>query len=176
MRNLAVIYLIFFVLGCATDSEGALEDCKAGLTLYPDEVPIDFFIDYESWKYDGYNFNFHSREERLRKVISFDGTYVDTTLNLNEDERKEVWRLMKKINILSYPTQYKPEAIGISSHEPQYNLTLGFNGITKNIQWQTYTSTYSCQEAHQLKIVLITLDSIILGKNEYQSIQVQGGL
>lgn len=179
LKSLLIIIFItsFLVVGCTSGSkEEDLYDCKASLTLYPDKVPTDFFIDYESWQYDVNDFAFDSREGKLRKVISFEGAFIDTTLNLTEDERKEVWRLMKEINILSYPTQYEPESWGSMSHAPNYNLTLGYNGLTKNIKWNKNTETYACDEAHNLKMVMTALDSIITNKKEYQGIGRQRGL
>lgn len=179
MKSLIIIFCIsaFFFLGCSSSSIDVDEEiCKTRLTLYPNEVPNDFILNYESLNYDSDNFSFNSKEGRLRKIISWEGAYVDTSMNFTEDERKEVWKMMKDINILRYPSIYEPAADVGTSHEPKYNLTIGYNGITKNIKWTKNTWANTCEETYKLKMLMLTLDSVIIRKKEYQSIQPQGGL
>ena len=179
LKSLIITFYVsvFLILSCSSSSNDIDEEvCKTELSVYPKEVPADLFINYKSWQYDGDDYAFDSSEGKIRKVISSQGYHVDTSMNLTKDEIKEVWRMMKDINVLGYPSVYEPPASGSMSHSPNYDLTIGYNGLTKNIKWNKNTWGYSCQEAHRLKMLMVTLDSIITNKKEFQSIHRQGRL
>lgn len=167
--NICIILICLY--SCTSSSDNLEEEyCDSQLVIYPNELPNDFYIHYKFDQYYGENYEFDSKERKLKKLMTYEGDYSGAELIFTEGEWNEVWRIMREINILKYPQNYEPHALGTMSHEPNFNLQFGFHGLTKEISWVKNTIMYSCPEADQLNKLMITIDSIIVNKKEYRDL------
>jgi hypothetical protein len=169
---LTICSILFCLCGCTSDSDNLEEEyCNVKLVIYPKEVPSDFYVQYKFDQYYGENYEFDSKDKNVKKLVTFEGDYANAKVTLSESERNEIWRMMREINVLKYPQNYEPHAAGTMSHEPIFNFKFGFHGLTKEISWEKSTTMYSCPEADQLKNLMMTLDSIIVNKEEYRNLK-----
>ncbi|NLC45114.1 MAG: hypothetical protein GX783_12645 [Clostridiales bacterium] len=101
----------------------------------------------------------------------------ETELRFTDEEIQQIYNKMKTINILDYPSDYKPHYSDNPKPdedrtvEPHYTYILDMNidGVTKNIVW--VDSNYSeTTEAKDLRDLFIYIDEVIRNKEEYKKL------
>lgn len=124
---------------------------------------------------NGSSFKYDSQTGSLSKLINpFEDqwVYADTTFYLTNDNRCEIMELFNRIDVFSYPDEYRPEIEFEITPEPAYKINLTIEGKKKTITWTENTET--CEEAaSNLRSVIFHLDSIIYTSSEFKSLPQQ---
>ena len=166
-----IIKLIICVLVCTL-----LIGCSApGSDNNPDEENDDFPNDF------GFVLKYGTGAKNI--INTFDGTFekdlitagtAKTKLNFSDEELKRIYSIMKSINILDYPSDYKPPYTDnpdpgverfVQPYET-YNFYYRVNSESKDINWKD-TNGSDASKAKELRNLFRYIEEIITSKKEY---------
>lgn len=147
-RHLMVLLLlvsVFLLSGCSAVNE------------MPKEMPSDFgFV----IKYGiGAKNELDTFNGRFTKDLITAGT-ATTELKLSQEEMARIYEEMRKMNIMSYPEEFKPGAISLiqSSVAPYqtYYFKVSYSGKIKEIRWQdeNLANTASARDLRNLSVMI----------------------
>lgn len=161
---LILAVFVFMLTGCS--------DNETQNNLMPEEKPSDFY------------FVLNYGVVPTNQIDTLKGTFtkdmvtiapVTTTLILSDEEINEIYTQMRKINILSYPNNFKPESNMFVTPFETYSIKIFFNGIEKSIYWEDENLSKS-KKAVELRNLFKRIEEIIYAKDEYKNLpRAQGG-
>jgi len=163
IMSLLLILIIFSLNGCNKATK--IEDL-------PDTKPKDF------------NFVFNYGINSKNQLDSTKGQYtkdmvsdpsVTTYLILSDEELNFIYSEMKKIKILNYSENFKPEHEIIQTPFITYSMKIIFDGKEKCIYWEDENISET-KEAIQLRELFKNIQEIIINKDEYKKLpEATGG-
>jgi len=100
---------------------------------------------------------------------------ISTSLKLSDEDMDTIYSEIRKINILDYPDNFKPNNNLKQTPYYTYNLKIIVNGIEKNISWADENASES-KEAVQLRKLFKKIEEIIVKKEEFKKLpEAKGG-
>lgn len=152
------LFLIGFSLfGCnSTSTENQL----------PSSIPKDF------------NFVFNYGVNAKNQIDTTKGQYtkdmvtdnsITTDFKLSDEEMNTIYSEMKKINILSYPENFKPKSNTLQTPFDTYLIKIIADGREKNISWKDENVSDS-KDAVQLRELFKKIQEIIINKDEFKKL------
>lgn len=94
---------------------------------------------------------------------------ITTDLKLSDAEMDAIYLEMKKINILGYPENFKPESNGVQTPFPTYSIKIIADGQEKNILWKA-EDVSNAKDAVQLSKLFDKIEEIIINREEYKKL------
>lgn len=163
IMSLSLILLLFSLNGCnSTNKDEQLSD----------RIPKDF------------SFVFNYGVNAKNQLNSLKGQYtkdmitepsVTTDLLLSDEEINIIYSEMRKINILNYSEDFKPESDILQTPFITYSIKIVFDGKEKSIYWED-ENVSETKEAIQLRELFKRIQEIIINKEEYQKLPpAEGG-
>lgn len=161
---LGFVLFIFMLTACSANK---LQNSKL-----PEKKPSDFnFI-------LNYGVNAKNQLDTQKGIYTKDMVTVPsvtTTLKLSDEEMNEIYKVMKNINILSYPDNYSPKSNIWQTPFQTYIIKVIVNGKEKNIYWKDESVSQS-KEAVNLRNLFKRIHEIVSAKEEYKKLpKPQGG-
>lgn len=138
----------------------------------PDEKPKDF----------GFVFNYgvgaknqlDTAKGKFTKDMIVEPSVI-TDLKLTEEEMNNIYSQMKKINILSYPNNFKPRSNMRRMPVHSYTIKIIYGVREKNIEWEDESASDS-SDAVQLRELFKKIEEIIANREEYKKLpKAKGG-
>jgi len=169
IMSLLLILIIFSLNGCNKATK---------VEELPDIRPKDFSFVF-NYGVDSKNQLDSTKGQYTKDMVSDPSVTLD--LILSDEELDFIYSEMKKIKILNYPEEFKPENNLMSKPFVTYSLKIIFNGREKNIHWE-YGNVWGdeivseTKEAIELRELFKTIKEIIINKDEYKKLpQAKGG-
>lgn len=125
-----------------------------------------------------FNFVFSYGVKAKNQVDTINGQYtkdmviepsITTDLQLSDAEMNDIYLEMKKINILSYPENFKEKSVGQLEPFPTYSIKIIADGKEKNILWEAKNISITKDEV-QLRELFDKIENIIINKEEYKKL------
>jgi hypothetical protein len=166
-RKTFLLVFIVFVLMVTACSANKSQNGKL-----PEKKPLDF----------GFVLNYGV--EAKNQLDTEKGTYtldmvtepsVTINLKLSEEEINEIYTLMKKLDILSYPDVFNPKSNTMQTPFSTYSMKIIVDGKKKDIYWKDENVSES-KVAVRLRDLINRIHEIVIGKEEYKKLpQPKGG-
>ena len=139
------VITVFSLYSCKKDIIGIpQEEETTGTvdTVYTGDVPDDFFFSLRFGTYGESSYN--SQSGKLIKTRnSTDPEKFETTLILSEEEMREIYGLIRKININTYPDNYDP----INPPDAEDKLmSIPHETLSLTARYGTIPKTVHCEE------------------------------
>lgn len=100
---------------------------------------------------------------------------ITTDLKLSDEEMGEIYAGMNRINILSYPSNFKPKSNMSRFPHSTYIIKIIADGKEKTIEWKDENASES-KEAVQLRELFKRIQEIIVNKEEFKKLpEAKGG-
>ena len=152
------------------------------LNEMPELLPIDFQIIFtfgveQANQHDGIN----TQDGTVQKDLVLDGLAI-SSIKVNEQNLEEIYNLLKDINVISYPDNYKPpymenppeDTIRYVTPSNVYNVWIKYDGKEYSLYWHD-TNASEIEEANILREALEEIKKIIRSFEEYKDLGEPNG-
>lgn len=94
---------------------------------------------------------------------------ITTDFKLSDEKMNTIYSEMKKINILSYPGNFKPKSNALQTPFDTYLIKIIADGRENNISWKD-ENVSDAKDAVQLRELFKKIQEIIINKDEFKKL------
>lgn len=191
IKSLFLLLLTVTFIGCiqklknnnSYNNTNITEDHKTSdLNEMPKILPTDFQIIFtfgveQANQHDGIN----TQDGTIQKDLVLDGLAI-SNIKVNEENLKEIYNLLKEIDIISYPNNYKPpymenppeDTIKYVTPSNVYNVWIKYDDKEYSLYWHD-TNASEIEEANILRDALEEIKKIIRSFEAYKDLGEPNG-